>query len=308
MVRFLDLIDKGILRDLETNCRITYEELARKHGISANAIRKRVIRLEETDVIAGYSVTLSSAMVGSEFVFGLLTTDGSQDEEEFVKKIGSHPGIIAASSYTDGIYALVGEYIDATELMEISTYLRTLDSVDKVEIHTILQGEERGGKGDLTKLHLRVLSCLVDDPRMSIIDITKNTRLTARRVRRVLQEIEETQSVRNSILLELGAASSIPFIAWFTYDANILSPKEFESWLWEDYELPLWQVFVSVSEPVVGALFAVDYLTELDSIVRDVRSNEFVKTVKVGISTHHQYFRGPRGRRLSEMIAEALGS
>ena len=304
-MRFLDQIDKGILRDLSINCRITYEELARKHGISANAIRKRVIRLEETEVIAGYSVALSLAMIGSEFVFGLLTTDGSQDEEEFVRKIGSHPGVIAASSYTDGIYALVGEYTNTTELMEISTYLRTLDSVEKVEIHTILQ--EKGGKGNLSILHLRVLSCLVDDPRMSIIDITKNTGLTARRVRRVLQEIEETQSVKNSILLELGAASSIPFIAWFIYDANIMGPKEFESWLWKNYELPLWSVFVSVSEPVVGALFAVDYLTELDSIVREIRSNEFVKTVKVGISTHHEYFQGPRDRKLREMIADALG-
>ncbi|MHA1906188.1 MAG: winged helix-turn-helix transcriptional regulator [Candidatus Thorarchaeota archaeon] len=297
----MDPIDKGILRDLTTNCRITYEELARKHGISANAIRKRVLRLEETEVIAGYNILLSTAMIGSEFVFGLLTTDGSQDEEEFVNKIGSHQGIIAASSYTDGIYALIGEYTDTTELMEISTYIRTLDSVIDIEIHTILQ--RKGGKADLNKLHLRVLNCLVEDPRMAIVDIAANTGLTARRVRRVLQEIEETQSVSPSILLELGAANSIPFIAWFTYDANKMGPKEFEVWLRENYDFPLWQVFVSVSEPVVGALFAVDNLTELDTIVREIRRNDFVETVKVGVSTHHQYFPGPRNKKIQEMLS-----
>jgi DNA-binding Lrp family transcriptional regulator len=305
-VRFLDPIDKGILHDLGRNCRITYEELARKHGISANAIRKRVLRLQETEVIAGYDVTLSPAMIGSEFVFGLLTTNGSQDEVELVETIGSHPGIIAASSYTDGIYALIGEYTETAELMEISTFLRTLDSVEQVELHTILQ--EKGGTADLNTLHLRVLHCLVDDPRMSIVDIAKNTGLTARRVRRVLQEIEETGSVRHTALLELGAASDIPFIAWFTYDTKEKGPKEFEDWLWENYEQPLWQVFVSVSEPVVGALFAVDNLSDLDKIVRDIRSANFVKTTKVGISTHHDYFEGPRGRKLKEMINESLTS
>jgi len=302
----VDPIDKGILRDLSKNCRITYEELARKYGISANAIRKRVLRLEETEVIAGYYVTLSPAMIGSEFVFALLVTEGSMDEVEFVQKIGAHPGIIAASSYTDGIYALVGEYTDTTELMEISTYLRSLESVQEVEIHSILQA--KGGKTTFNNIHLRVLGCLLDDPRMSVVDISKNTGLTARRVRRVLQEIDDTNSVRPSAHIELGAASDIPFIAWFTYDSNLKDPREFEEWLWENYELPLWQVYVSVSEPVVGGLFAVDTLSELDLLVRKIRNVEFVRTTKVGISTHHAYFQGPRNRRLNEMIAESRKS
>jgi DNA-binding Lrp family transcriptional regulator len=302
----LDPIDKGILQDLGRNCRITYEDLARKHGISANAIRKRVLRLENSEVIAGYNVTLSPAMVGTEFVFGLLTTDGSKDEVEFVDYLGNHPGIIAASSYTDGIYALIGEYTDTTDLMEISSFLRTLEGVEQVEIHTILQ--EKGGKASLNNLHIRVLKSLVENPRMSIVDIARETGLTARRVRRLLHEIEETDSVRHFALIELGAANDIPFIAWMTYDATLIGPKDFEKWLEENYKLPLWQLFISVSEPIVGGLFAVDTLSELDEIVRKIREVEFVKTVRVGISTHHEYFPGPRSRRLRKMIDESIKS
>jgi len=304
-VRKVDAIDKGILRDLEHNCRITYEELSRKHGISANAIRKRITRLEETNVISAYVVSLSTAMIGSEFVFAILSTDGSRDEVEFVDKIGVNPWIIAASSYTDGTYLLIGEYTSTDELMAIATHLRSLDSVVDVELHTILQSKQ--GTTSLGNLHLRVIKCLLDDARMPIVEIANNTGLTARRVRRVLEEIEESNSVFASILLELGAASSIPFVIWFNYDQQKISPRELETWLEENYDMPLWQVFLSVAEPVAGGLFAVDTLTELDEIVRSIRGNDFIKTAKVSISTYHAYFDGPRARKLRDMIETAIG-
>ena len=103
----LDSIDLGILHDLNNNCRVTFQGLSRKYGISANAIRKRVVKLEESGVIAGYHVRLSLAAIGSEMIFGLLSTDGSKDEEEFTNLIGQSPYILAAASYTNGLYAFL---------------------------------------------------------------------------------------------------------------------------------------------------------------------------------------------------------
>lgn len=299
-MRTLDLLDKGILRDLLSNCRITYEELSRKLGVSANAVRKRVQKLEETGVIDGYSVRFSPEMIDCEYVFGLLTTDGSVDEVELVDKIALNRCIIAASSYTDGTYALIGEYTSTSELMSIGTHLRSLESVTHVEMHTILQ--ERGGKMDMNSLHLRILLCLLDDPRMPIVEIAKRAGMTARRVRKLLQEIEESKAVRFSIKAELGAASGIPFLLKFSYDQTKMHPQVFEEWLWEHYSLPLWEVYLSASEPIALALFAVDYLNELDSIVREIRRNEFIDQVKVTISTHHKYFPGHRYRKLLEAV------
>ena len=306
VVRKMDAIDKGILRDLLANCRITYEELSRKHSISANAIRKRIMRLEETNVISAYVVELSSAMIGSEFVFAIVSTNGSRDEMEFVHQIGSNPWIIAASSYTDGTYLLIGEYTSTDELMSIATHLRSLDSVEKVELHTLLQSKG-GGSISLGNLHLRVIKCLLEDARMPIVEIANNTGLTARRVRKVLKELQESNGISASVNLELGVANSIPFLTWFTYDQGKISPRAFREWLWENYEMPLWEVYLSVSEPMAGALFAVDTLSELDEIVRSIRRNDFIITAKVSISTHHEHFQGPRSRKLQEMIETALG-
>ncbi len=298
----MDELDKGILMDLVSNCRITYEELSRKHGVSANAIRKRVMRLEETGIVDSYAVTLSPAMTSTEHMFGFLRTNGSLDEIKLLTEIAKNRCIIAASSYTDGTYALVGEYSNTNELMEIGTHLRSLKSVSDVEMHTVLQKE--GGKMELTSLHLRVLKCLSIDARMSIVEITEKTGLTARRIRKLLQEIQDSGAIRVTANVELGAASDIPFLIRMTYNQSKMTPDNLMDWLWDSYPLPLWQLFMSASEPVAIALFAVDTLTELDQIARHVRSHDFIDTVTVTISTHHKYFEGIRLRKLIEMVKD----
>ena len=60
----LDEIDKRILRDLQTNGRITNVELARRVGISAPPCLRRVRALEESDYIRGYHADLNGAKLG----------------------------------------------------------------------------------------------------------------------------------------------------------------------------------------------------------------------------------------------------
>ncbi|MHA1882799.1 MAG: Lrp/AsnC family transcriptional regulator, partial [Candidatus Thorarchaeota archaeon] len=130
----MDLIDRGILSDLTYNCRTSYEELSRKYGLSANAIKRRVQKLEETRVIDGYSVTLTPEMHNVDFAFGLVLTDGSKDEVHFIETIGTHECVIAAASYTAGIFALICEYDSPERLMQFGTFLRQLESVSKADI------------------------------------------------------------------------------------------------------------------------------------------------------------------------------
>ncbi|MFW9976367.1 MAG: Lrp/AsnC family transcriptional regulator, partial [Candidatus Thorarchaeota archaeon] len=109
----MDEIDQKLLADLSKNCRLTYQELSRRYGFSANAIRRRIMNLEATGEISGYAVTLSIGVTRSSQLFGFLTGDGSRDEVELTEEIGSHPNIIAAAAYSNGIYAFVGEYVVA---------------------------------------------------------------------------------------------------------------------------------------------------------------------------------------------------
>jgi Lrp/AsnC family leucine-responsive transcriptional regulator len=60
----LDAIDRRILRALQANGRMTYDELAGQVNLSASATLRRVKRLEETGVIGGYVALVPPERVG----------------------------------------------------------------------------------------------------------------------------------------------------------------------------------------------------------------------------------------------------
>ncbi|UCE11372.1 MAG: winged helix-turn-helix transcriptional regulator [Candidatus Thorarchaeota archaeon] len=299
----MDTIDKRILEDLVQNCRITFQDMSRKYGISANAIRRRIRILEESGVITGYQIELASAMVGCETILGMIWTDGSHDEVELVDRLGASDNIIAAAAYSNGLFYFIGEYTDWNELLGVGSLVRTLPGSERVEIHPLVI--DPGDRIDLTPIDLRVLSSLTDNPKKSVVDIAAETSLTARRVRKTLKRFTDSMAVRFAALVELGAAGSIPFIVRTAFDETAKSAHEVVDWIRDEYFVPLWQTFISASEPVVFALFSTETLTELDSITRAIRNAEFVDTVKVTVSTYHGYFRGLRSKTLAQLIQNA---
>jgi Lrp/AsnC family leucine-responsive transcriptional regulator len=60
----LDVIDRRILRALQTDGRITYDQLATQVNLSPSATLRRVKRLEESGAIARYVALVSPERVG----------------------------------------------------------------------------------------------------------------------------------------------------------------------------------------------------------------------------------------------------
>ncbi|GAA1696988.1 Lrp/AsnC family transcriptional regulator [Fodinicola feengrottensis] len=62
--RPLDDVDWHILRELQEDGRLSYNQLARRVNLSSPAVAERVRRLEETGVITGYQARLDPARAG----------------------------------------------------------------------------------------------------------------------------------------------------------------------------------------------------------------------------------------------------
>ena len=60
----LDAIDRRILRALQGDGRMTYDELAAQVNLSASATLRRVKRLEESRIISGYVALVAPEKVG----------------------------------------------------------------------------------------------------------------------------------------------------------------------------------------------------------------------------------------------------
>lgn len=97
----LDNKDKTILEMLEKNARTSYMEIARALGISEAAIRKRVRKLEENNVILGYKASVNYKKLGftNKVVMGVDTNPkdyfkvlNALKEFDFVKELTTSSG------------------------------------------------------------------------------------------------------------------------------------------------------------------------------------------------------------------------
>ncbi|MFX1404305.1 MAG: Lrp/AsnC family transcriptional regulator, partial [Promethearchaeota archaeon] len=196
----MDPLDKKILWELHEDCRMSYQTLSNILGISANAVKKRVAKLIDTGVIHSFTAMLSLDYLKSEVLYGLVYTDGEENEEEFIQRLGSSPmvhvvGTIASGG--GGAYNFFAQYIGSEGLSELGRFVRTMPHVTRTEMFPLLipkdhrgvqalpvRGREEGGEFNRTEL--KVLHWLVDDSRMSISEVASRSGLTARRVGRTI--------------------------------------------------------------------------------------------------------------------------
>jgi DNA-binding Lrp family transcriptional regulator len=302
----IDALDKAILNELGMNCRTSYQSLAEKHGVSATAIKKRVEKLIESGVLAEFIVELNLAMIDGEFFLALIDTDASVREEEFIELLGTNEMISEVGALAGGSYIAVGSYIGATGLSKIGHFLRKLDSVKEVEIHTLLF--IRGKKYRLKRLHLRVLRQLIEDPRMAVTKIAKKTGLAARTVSRAIDEILESESVRLSIRWNLNASESITFLSKIRWDDDKTDLEKMMALLRKEFPTEFWEPLISATEPVMFPAFVVDTLRDVERVTKTLEQQDFIKSVVTLIGKPSRSFHDLRRYHLEDMLKSSTSS
>ncbi|MFX1482258.1 MAG: winged helix-turn-helix transcriptional regulator [Promethearchaeota archaeon] len=302
----MDLIDKSILLSLDGNCRISYQALADTLRLTANAVKKRMDRLIETTVIEEYSIVLRPEMIGSEYLIALISTNGTEDEEEFIQQIGSNLNVIQVGQIVVAkgrLYFVHCEYIGAEGLQSLGLFFRTQDSVTDVELHTIVG--QRGKMFDIKRLHLQVLKYLLEDARMQVSEIAAKSGLTSRRVSRAIQEMQESEAFWFATRWNLSLGGNTEFYLKIKYNEQTSEKDEVEEWLRSTYPLEYWYSFFSAMEPLIFAKFVTDHFAAAEVISNSIKKAPFTDVVDVLLSYPVRKF--PRlGRiKIEEMIAEA---
>ncbi|MFW9831226.1 MAG: winged helix-turn-helix transcriptional regulator [Candidatus Thorarchaeota archaeon] len=320
----MDLIDKGIFYALDANCRISYEALAKQFNISANAIKKRVSRLQATGFIQRFSIWLSLGMIDAEQVVVFITMDGKQNDEDLIKTIGANPMVHRLASMTCGKIIIFGEYVGASGLAELSRFFRGLDHVTHVEIHTLLT--EKGNKMDFTPLQLSVLRFLRKDARMSIVQLAKESGLTARTIRRVLNQLGgNSGSIRAFVIHDdihpenrptnepvhfrtiwnLNAGGNISFVARISYEENRGDPKDVVGWLRKIHPKEHLYSYASAIEPIIFSNFIVENIGEMERISQSIKSGPMVEKIQTLVLYPVRHYPGLRELQLDALLQAA---
>ena len=292
--------------ELHENCRISYQALAKKSGLTANGIRGRILKMMEVGIIDRFMVSLSVEMINSDIMFALVYTNGTEDPEEFITRLGQSPMIVLVglgACTEGGVYHLFAQYIKSEGLNEIGSFIRSKKEVTRLEIFPILY--RRGGKAELKKADLRVLKVLVDDARMPIREIAEKTGFTSPHVKRILDHFLETDSIWTTARWNLGAGGCIQFLMRTTYDERAITADELETWLRKSFPRKYWDSYFVATAPEVFVEFVVDNLQDVEQILRSMKKPQFIKTASPLVRFSESKFPWLGEDYLRKMITES---
>ncbi|MGB3844352.1 MAG: Lrp/AsnC family transcriptional regulator [Sphingopyxis sp.] len=135
----LDEIDERLLTLLRDDARQTIAQLAKELGISRGAIYARLARLEDADVVAGYTVRLGTAFAASRVRAHMMIKTLPRFHREVETALAALPQVQA-------IHAISGEYDiiamleaeDGVQLNELIDDVGLLDGVERTTTSVIL--------------------------------------------------------------------------------------------------------------------------------------------------------------------------
>ena len=118
----MDLNDRVIITDVCSNCRVSYESLARKTGLSPTTVKNRVRNLIESGLFSQFRAILDPRLIEADSFQAIVITNGTENIEEFVNHIGASPmvgHINTMASVTGGAYLVWGMYSGTDNLSEV---------------------------------------------------------------------------------------------------------------------------------------------------------------------------------------------
>ena len=120
----MDEIDRNILRTLQSDARISHQDLADRVGLSPSPCARRIRRLEADGIIAGYSARIDETKMGFGFsVFVSVRLDQQMDSrlQEFERNIREMPEVVDCWLMTGSFDYLLR--VAVTDLNEFKRFL-----------------------------------------------------------------------------------------------------------------------------------------------------------------------------------------
>jgi len=135
----LDEIDRKLLRELLTNSKRSYRELARALGVSAATVINHVQRLESAGGIKDYSARLDHERLGYELtvVTEIVVSKGKLLEtDEEIAKIPNVCAVYDITGQTDAM--VVAKFKSRNKLSDFTKALLAMPYVERTNTHVVL--------------------------------------------------------------------------------------------------------------------------------------------------------------------------
>jgi len=212
----LDLKDKKILEQLDLNSRQSNSQIAKKTGLSKDAVGYRIKNLEKNKVILGYYSLLNIAKLGYMtyklmFTFQNTTSDIEKEMIEYLKQNRNVGWLVSCDGYYNLMAvawvknAAIFDSFFKEFLKKYSKYIRERDIILIIENHACRKVYLYDKKNedipdtyygnelnfDIDKINLLVIKFLANNSRIQLHKISESIKLTAEGIAHRIKQLQK---------------------------------------------------------------------------------------------------------------------
>lgn len=135
----IDEVDRKILKELTTDSRLSYRQIAKKAKVSVGTALNRIRRLEKEGVIKGYTAIVDQEKVGYQLtgIAEITVSKGKLLEmEQAISKLPNTCAVYDVTGLTDAI--VVAKFHSREELSKFTKTILGMPFVDRTNTRVVL--------------------------------------------------------------------------------------------------------------------------------------------------------------------------
>jgi DNA-binding Lrp family transcriptional regulator len=224
----IDEYDIYILRILARNCRASFRSISLDLGITTNTVKNRIKNLIENKILHRYVIHFNYAILGYKENCLVIVHDNI-NPNIIIEKFGSFGSVYLHVDCLGGtsVFGLaIKESIDDIESLLTST-------VKPATLRNIFRGKLESTDVALTSTDLRIIKCLLGEPRMKNEDIAKLASVSQKTVKRRLE------FMRRNHVIAFGIVYNPSAMKGYIYFGLIIQTEHYQ------YQSVLEQVYIN---------------------------------------------------------------
>ena len=257
----MDELDIQILSMLLDNCRESDRQIGKKIGISGNAVKSRIQKMIQNNVIEKFTLKIEPPVLGYNVVYIVISGQDLNQILKQVKLIGEPFFVVPCIGDITVCSIVIKENVKAK--IELAKKI-----MKDVRVLSIFEAQNPGIRSDLTKTDLEIINVLLENPRARLDEIAKATSLSTKTITRSLDKLQNDEAILFTLIYDpIKLEQFVPYaiLTWINKDLDKtlkILKEEFSSSF-------LQKPFIAKNQ-IVLFLFS-DNIFKIDAVIQKVR-------------------------------------
>jgi DNA-binding Lrp family transcriptional regulator len=291
----MDKLDFCIIRCLFENSRVSYESLGRKFETTSATIKNRIRMLVNDNRLGQFSVRLNYTAFEGQKVLSVIGTDGSEDQREFIRKIGRNGFTESISPSRANKYLILSVCRNIAEYSQLQSFFDTSPEIMSNESYPIKNRLKNSFY--LSEIQASILTYLIHNPRMKLSIIAELLGKSSKRISRAISKLLELNLIDFSIECYISSLNAL-----IEYDPHQHKYEEIRIRLAKEFD-NIWEVYELEKRPIIYVSFFVDHVKDIHIIEKSLRINQY-NVLDCLIAEPRQYFNSLKDEELKKLMAK----